>query len=295
VTLLAALTGAVAISFSAIFFALSEVDPITGASYRFAYALPVLALLWWIRRREDERTPAKRWLGFVAGIALGIDVILWHMAIEQIGTGLATLLANSQVIFVAIGGWVLLGEKPTRRIMFAIPVVLVGVAFVSGIGQAGAFGANPILGTAFALLAAVFYAAFLLGFRASNDIAAPAAGPLMEATAGALLVTLLLGLFGPGVDLTPGWPANGWLLALALGPQVAAWLLVGYALPRLPAVETSTIILLQPALTIIWGSVIFTERPSTLQWLGVALILLGVGSVAAARARGAPQPAASAA
>ncbi|MGA7229255.1 MAG: DMT family transporter, partial [Acidimicrobiia bacterium] len=76
-----------------------------------------------------------------------------------------------------------------------------------------------------------------------------------------------------------------------LGAQVCGWLLIGYALPRLPAVETATIILLQPMLTMIWGALIFGERPSIIQLVGALLVLGGVGFVAASRARHAPQPA----
>jgi drug/metabolite transporter (DMT)-like permease len=50
-------------------------------------------------------------------------------------------------------------------------------------------------------------------------------------------------------------------------------------------VETSTIILLQPALTLLWGAIIFEERPSSLQMIGAILVLAGVGTVAVARAR----------
>lgn len=281
--LAAALVGAVFISLSAIFFGLSEVDPVTAAFYRFAYALPVLFVLWWFRRGEDQRTSQRRWLAVASGVALGIDVVLWHMAIEQIGTGLATLIANAQVIFVAIAGWLVLKERPNRLVLVAIPIVLFGVALVSGIGQESAYGANPALGTLMALIAAVFYAAFLLAFRASNHIAAPTAGPLVEATAGGMITILVLSLLGPGIDFSPVWPGHGWLLALALGAQVGAWLLVGYALPRLPAVETATIILIQPAMTIIWGAIIFDERPSNMQWVGVVVVLAGVGLVAIAR------------
>ncbi|MCI0424781.1 MAG: DMT family transporter, partial [Actinobacteria bacterium] len=68
---------------------------------------------------------------------------------------------------------------------------------------------------------------------------------------------------------------------------VAAWLLIGYALPRLPAAETATIVLLQPALTMVWGAVIFGERPSLLQVAGAVIVLAGVGMVAVAGARSA--------
>lgn len=278
------------ISFSAIFFALSETSPVTGAFYRMAYALPVLLLLWVTRRRGDHRPAARRWFAFVAGIALGIDVFAWHSAIDFIGTGLATLLANTQVIFVAVGAWILLGERPRRTTMLTIPVILLGVFLVSGAGQGDAFGDSPVKGTLLALVAAIFYAGFILGYRHSNNDHAPPAGPLMEATAGALLATLVIGLLGPGVDFGIEWPSHGWLLLLALSAQVAGWLLIGFALPRLPAVETATIVLLQPALTMVWGTVIFTERPSTLQLVGALLIFLGVGFVAAMRARTTAQP-----
>jgi drug/metabolite transporter (DMT)-like permease len=293
VTLAAALTGAIMVSFSAILFALADVDPVTGGFYRAAYALPVLLVIWLVRRNQDQRPPNRRWLAFGAGIALGLDVVLWHTSINFIGTGLATLLANSQVIIVAIAAWLLQGEEPSRRVLVAIPIVLVGVTLVSGLGQGGAFGENPLLGAGLALAAAVFYAAFLLGFRASNVEKAPPAGPLLEATAGAVLASLAVGLLGGGIAFAPTWPSHGWLLALALGAQVVAWMLIGYALPRLPAVETATIILVQPALTMIWGSLIFTERPSPLQMAGAALVLIGVGMVAVSRARSPVQPAES--
>jgi drug/metabolite transporter (DMT)-like permease len=288
VTLLAALAGALAISFSAILYALSEVSPVTGAFYRCLYALPVLFVLWWTRRDEDRRTTGKRLIAFGAGILLGLDIVVWHISIEYVGAGLSTLIANSQVIVVAIAAWIFWGERPSRQVAIAVPVVLIGVSLVSGLGRGDAFGTNPLLGTILALFSAVFYAAFILGFRVSNDIQAPSAGPLLESTAGAALAALVAGLIGGGLEFAPTWPAHGWLLALALSSQVAGWLLIGYALPRLPAVETATIILLQPVLTMVWAVLIFSESPSSIQLVGAALVLAGVSFVALARARRTP-------
>jgi len=291
VTVLAALAGAVMISFSAIFFALSGTEPVTGAFFRMAYALPVLFLLWYPRRHRDRRPARRRWMAVGAGMGLGLDVVTWHTAIEHIGAGLATLLVNTQVVFVALAAWMILGEKPRPKVAAAAPVVLGGVALVSGLGQANAFGANPVLGTLLALAAAVFYAIFLLGFRHANDSQAPSAGPLLEATAGAFVVSVIVGVSTGTLELDPGWPAQGWLIALALGAQVVGWLAIGYALPRLPAVETATIVLLQPSLTLVWGALLFAERPSALQIAGVMIVLAGVGFVAFTRAREAPAPA----
>ena len=289
-TLLAALAGAILISFSAIFFALSDVSPMTGAFFRAGYALPVLFVVWYLRRRQDHRSVSRRWVALGSGLALGADMITWHFSIDFIGAGLATLIANTSVIFVALGAWALLGERPRNTTMVAIPVILFGVTLVSGLGQGDAFGANPVRGTLLALLAAIFYATFILGFRHSNDAQAPAAGPLMEATLGALVTTLVLGLITSGIDFEITWPSHGWLLVLALGAQVVAWLMIGYALPRLPAVETATIILIQPALTMVWGAMIFDERPSPLQITGAVIVLAGVAFVAIVRPGRVPPP-----
>jgi drug/metabolite transporter (DMT)-like permease len=289
VKLLAALAGALAISFSAILYALAEVSPTTGAFYRTLYALPVLVVIWWARRDQDRRSRAKRLVAFGAGLVLGLDVVVWHISIEYIGAGLSTLIANAQVIIVAVVAWLFMGERPSRQIVLAIPVVLFGVALVSGLGRGDSFGSNPLLGTLLALVSAVFYAAFILGLRSSNDIQAPSAGPLMEATAGAALAALIMGMFGDGIQFAPSWPAHGWLLALALSSQVAGWLLISYALPRLPAAETATIILLQPVLTMIWGVLIFDEQPSAIQLVGAGLVLAGVGFVAMTSSRRTPK------
>lgn len=287
-TVLAALIGATIISFSAILFSLSGADAMTGAFFRVAYATPVLIALWWFRRDQDHRPARLRWLAVGAGVALGLDMIAWHTSIGYIGAGLATLIANTQVVLVALAAWFIFKERPDQRVLLAIPVVLLGVTLVSGLGQEQAFGADPIRGTLLALVAAVFYAFFILVMKFANASRAPTAGPLMEITIGGLATVALIGAFSGAIDFEVTWPAHGWLLALALGPQVAAWLLIGYALPRLPAARTATIVLLQPALTLIWGAWIFGERPSSMQIIGAAVVLVGVGMVVLTRRRPVP-------
>ncbi len=282
----AALGGAMAISFSAIFFELADVSPQTGAAFRFIYALPLLAILWWRGVDRNRRSPRARILAMVAGVMLGLDVVAWHVAIGDIGTGLATLIANSQVVIVGLLAWVLLGERPSRRLFTAVPIMLIGVALVSGLGRSESYGEDPIRGTLIALVAAFFYAGFLLGYRRSNKVRVPAAGPLFDATLGAAVTTVLLGSVTGTFDSVPIFPAHGWLIALALSTQVVGWLAIGYALPRLPAAETSAVILLQPVATMMWGALLFGERPSLIQLSGAVLVLCGVGLVATASARG---------
>ena len=81
----------------------------------------------------------------------------------------------------------------------------------------------------------------------------------------------------PEFSFAFSWPEHGWLLALALVAQVVGWLLIAAALPRVPALETSVLLLLQPMLTVLWGLLLFSEYLSGLQWAGVVLVLGGVG------------------
>ncbi len=284
----AALAGATAISFSAILFRAAAVEPFTGAFFRMAFAVPVLALLWWTRRRRDDRTAADRLIAFLAGLFLAADVVAWHASIELIGAGLATLIANSQVVVVPMVTWALFRERPSRAALAAMPVVLVGLVLITGVGRTDTFGDRPVLGVAYGALAACFYSAFLIGYRRSNRRLSPPSGPLLEASAGAAVGALAAGMVGGGIDLAPGWPAVGWLLVLALSSQVVGWLAIGYALPRLPAAHTSFAILLQPSLTLVWGALIFGERASWVQVVGVLLVLAGIATVTVGSRQRAP-------
>jgi drug/metabolite transporter (DMT)-like permease len=277
---LLALLGVLAISFSAILVRLAGVAPPTSAFFRCAYALPVLALVWiCFHRRRDRRTASTRWLAFAAGLLLGLDLNVWHRAIELIGAGLSTVLGNTQVVFVGAAAWLLHGERPSRIAIFAVPVVFTGVVLISGLGRSDAYGSNPVLGAVFGLLTALAYTAFLLIYRYANRQKVPPAGPMLDATAGAVLATLVLGLFEESFELDPVWPAHAWLILLALGSQVIGWLLISYVLPRLPALQTSVILLMQPALTVVWALLLLGELLSPLQWSGVTLVLGGVGAL----------------
>jgi drug/metabolite transporter (DMT)-like permease len=207
-----------------------------------------------------------------------------------VGAGLATVLGNTQVVIVALLAWFLLGERPANRVLLAIPVVLAGVVLISGaIGSAEAYGRNPPLGVLTGLVTGLAYAGFLLVLRHGNaDLRRPA-GPLFIATAVAAVASLLMGLPLGEVDLVPGWPAHGYLIALALSSQVVGWLLISVSLPRLPAALTSVVLTLQPVAAVMLGIVLLGEAPSTVQLAGAATILVGMSLAALGRPSRAPR------
>ena len=284
--ILAALTGAVAISFSGILYRVAHVSPSTGAVFRCLYAVPPLLLLAKLEdRRYGPRPLKQRGLAWLAGVLFAVDLIAWHQGIEEVGAGLATVLGNLQVVLVGLLAWAILRERPSNRSLAAIPVALVGVILISGVLEQGAYGRNPGLGVAFGILTAVSYAGFLLLLRQSNrDLRRPA-GPLFDATLVAGLTCIPIGLVIGNLDWTPGWPAQGYLLLLALSSQVLGWLLISITLPRLPAALTSVLLTFQPVLTVLFAWAILDESPSALQLGGVALVLCGLLIVSTGRRR----------
>jgi drug/metabolite transporter (DMT)-like permease len=272
-----ALLGAVTIAFSSILVRLSHASPSTAAIFRCVYALPLLGLIAW---REDRRLGGRPWaqrrVAVAAGMFFAVDLILWHRSIEDVGAGLATVLANVQVVLVPLVAWMLLGERPGRRILVALPIAMLGVVLISGALDHAAYGRDPARGALYGLGAGCAYVGFLLLLRrGGSDLRRPA-GPLFDATATAAVACVLAGLIIGDGDLAPDWPGAGWLIVLALTSQVLGWLLITSSLPRLPAALTSLLLTVQPIGSLLLGAAIFAEAPSSLQLTGAGLVLIGL-------------------
>ena len=277
--------GATCISASAILVTLAGTGAATTAFYRCLLALPVLtALLLLEQRRLGPRPLAAHLWAVVAGLFLAVDFVLWNHAIAAVGAGIATVLGNLQVLFVALTAWLAFRERPQRSFLIALPVVMAGVVLVSGLLGRAAGGIHPLAGIGYGVGTSVAYAGFILVLRQTSARTPHVAGPLAEATASAAVGALLLGLVFGSLQLTISWRAFGWLLLLAMSSQTIGWLLITSSLPRLPAAITSLMLLLQPAAAVLLAAVVLSERPTLIQLAGALLVCCGV--LAASRAAG---------
>lgn len=263
---------------------LADVTPTTAAFFRCAYAVPLLLLLARAERAEIGRTTRARVMAAVAGVLFAADLVFWHIAIDAVGAGLATVLGNLQVVMVGLFAWVLLGEKMERKLIVSVPLALVGVVLISGVFGQDSYGENPAVGVVFGVLTALSYSAFILILRrGSADLSKPV-GPLSDATLAAAVTALAIGALQGDLELAPEWPAHGWLVTLAVTSQVVGWLLISISLPRLPAALSSVLLTIQPVGSVFLGMLLLDESPSALQLSGVVLILSGV-MLAATRSR----------
>jgi drug/metabolite transporter (DMT)-like permease len=260
-----------------VFYLYAEVSPATGTVYRALFGLPLLALVGYMERRRYGPLPTRSVrLAAIAGIFFAGDLLSWHHAIEAVGAGLATVLGNLQVIIVGVVAWLVFGERPSRAALAALPVVLLGVVLISGVIGEGAYGADPTLGVVLGLITALCYSGYLLVMRRGGRDPRRPAGPVAIATLSTFLVASLVGTIGQDIDWTPGLESLFWLAMLGITAQSIGYLCISISLPRLPAIVTSIILLVQPVISMGLAMVLLGEHPSPAQLSGVVLVIGGI-------------------
>jgi drug/metabolite transporter (DMT)-like permease len=276
--------GAACISPMTVLVALAGTAAVPTVVYRCGLALPVLAGLAWAEQRRHGPRPAfRRGYAVAAGLFLAIDLVLFNHTITDLGAGISTVIGTVYLPFVTALAWLVLAERPSRRFLLMLPVVLAGIVLASGLAGSSGTGRHPVAGVLYGVAANAAYAVFLLILRQTGqgrDGTRQVAGQVFDATAGAAAGAVLFGLVSGGLRLAVSWPALGWLLVLALLVQTAGWLLITSSLPRLPAALSSLLLLLQPAAAMALAAVVLDQRPTGVQIAGAALVCGGVLVVA---------------
>jgi drug/metabolite transporter (DMT)-like permease len=278
-----AIVGAAIIATSALLVAQAGTTVATSAAARCLFAFPLLLALALIRRSGPVASTSVVW-ACAAGAFFAADLLLWHTAIAAVGTGLATVLANCQVAIVGLVAWGLLKEVPTRGQLAAVPIVLGGIIAISGVVGGTSFGSAPVLGAVTGAATGIAYSGFLLSMRMATPPQEHPAVALAVATLVSGLLCLLVGMASPSLVGEIEWGLSAgqlsWLLALAVGSQVVAWLLITEAFKLLPAIVVSLVLTLQPVVSLLLGAVLLHERPGPTQWLGALLVLGGMVTAA---------------
>jgi len=273
----------------------------TTAFFRCAYAIPILILFALVGRRRGLRVPrdpasatslrptslraTSLRAPALAGVLLSIDLIVWDRSIALIGAGLSTVVQDTQVVFVVLAGWLLAGERVSRRTTAAIPVILMGVALIAGVGApAGDHGL--VAGTALAVLSAVAYAGFIYLLRWPGGRGRTGTSTrLLVATSSAAITSCVVGAAGGNLQIRPAWPSAGWLLLLAISTQVFGWLIVASAAQKLTAGQASIALLLQPVAAVVYGAAFLGEAMTWTQGAGTLVVIAGVSAAGFAEAR----------
>jgi drug/metabolite transporter (DMT)-like permease len=266
--------GALCVSASAVLLGLADTTPATATTARSLLALPVVAALAVFERRRNGGLNDRDYFWAAGcGVLFAGDMLWWTQAIPEVGAGLSTVLVNTQVAIVPMLAWLIDRERSGPWFLWSLPVILAGVLLAGGVFEHGISGTNPTLGTVHAIAAALCYSGFLFLLRRGGQGGRPLQ-TYAVVLASATVVSAAVGFISDGLDISPGWPTAGWLILVTITGQLLGWLLVAFCSPRLPSDVSSALLLLTPIGAVVLGALVLAERPSALQLVGCAVVLV---------------------
>ena len=268
------LVGVAALSWAAPLIRLADAPPLVVASLRMTFAaLPLLALSG-LRRREELSLLERRDVALLllAGIALAAHFGFWVASLQDTSIAASTAIVATQPLFVGLGAWLWLRERPTRALFAAIAIAACGALLLAGSDLGDGVS---LRGDAFAALGAVFASIYLVaGRRVRARLSNVSYAALVNAIAA---IALLAALAASGESLL-GWGAEAYvfIVLLALVPQLMGHGALTWALGSLPAAVVAVAVLGEPVGATAIGATLLGERPTLLEAIGAALLLAGV-------------------
>jgi drug/metabolite transporter (DMT)-like permease len=267
-------------SFVATKLALKDVSPITVVWLRFAIGVAILGLAVAIRRQFAWPRPID--LAYFA--VLGFIGITFHQWLQS--TGLVTSQATTTAwivattpIFMALLGWLVLGERLRWMQVGGIILAALGVLLVVTRGNLALLGRGQFvaLGDTLILLSAPNWAIFSALSR--RGLQRHSATRMMFYVMGfGWLFSSLLFFSGPGLSqvgrLTlAGWVGIGFLGFFCSGLAYIFWY---DALQTLPTAQAGAFVYLEPFVTVVVAALVLQEPLLRAALLGGGAILVGV-------------------
>ncbi len=250
----------------------SRMRPGELLSLRFLVASVVL----WTYAVAARRSPLKMsFQQMTACAALGVlgyavFTTLYFHALEGLSASLTILLLYTYPVMVTLGAHWLFKERVTWKQGSALPLVCAGLLMLSyGSGDISVVKGYAIW---LALLAAVFYAAYILASRQLlRSVNALAAGLYIMTAA---TVTFIL-LSPPGMSRIAELNVAAWgsVIGLALVSTVGPMTLFLSGLKKLTSTETSLLSIVEPITATTAAALMLHESLSRLQIAGGVLII----------------------
>ena len=240
-----------------------EVGPLGAAWLRLAWAGLIMLVL--LRPRPSQFTRSS----FLASAALGVVTaavtMLFMAAVERLPMGTASALEFLGPLGVAVARSQGLGRA--YALLASVGVLLLTEPWT---------GDTDPVGVAYALGAAVCWAAYILLTQRVGDQVSGVTGLAVSMPVAGLVATAVA---GPSVAPMLTWDVLLYGLALAILLPVIPFTLELLALRRLNAGAFGTLMALEPAFALLVGLVVLSQVPGLLPILGLACVVVaGIGA-----------------
>ncbi len=269
------LVGLLSISFASIFIKMCDAPSMVIATYRL-----VIASLFYVGFTSVKGGKISRGLSVsqikimvVSAIFLTIHFSTWITSLKYTSVASSVVLVQSAPIFVALGSFVFLRERPSFLMILGIVIALVGTIIISI--HDFSLDQSSLIGNLLALGGAIGAAGYLLAgrsLRAKVDTFRYVT--IVYSITAALLLTITL---FSGASMT-GYSPRIYLLFLAIAffPQIIGHTSFNWALKYFSATAVSILLLGEPIGASILAVIFLGETLSLVKIIGGMVILGGV-------------------
>ena len=271
---LAIVGASVMVSFSTIFFRLSDSPAMVMTFYRmFFAALIIIPLALW-RCRSGFREMDRRDLlmSILSGVVFAVHIAAFFESLNHVSIASCLVLTDTAVFFVALFMMVFFKESVSRKGWVIIALTFGGCVLIT---VSDMTGENGLLGDILALLSSVLFAVYaMVGRRVRSRVSTLVYTSILYSSAAVTSFAIITVSDLPSMTCGP----NDLLLGLGLavcctifGHTVYNW---GLRYEKAAFVAITT--LLEPVFGTFLGFLIFGEVPGILVILGSVVVLLGV-------------------
>jgi drug/metabolite transporter (DMT)-like permease len=255
-------------------------DVATAVCVRSGVTALVVGALLVVQRVPVHLQPRHRLALPAIGLLIGVQSLCLYSAVARLPVALALLAFNTYPLWTALWARLVYRHRPERRVLLAMPVMLVGLALAldvfgaaSGLGAAGQWQRIGA-GVAFALAAA---ATFGLALVLTQHEAADVDGRARTFSTMALVGLIALGVVGlQGGFHLPHAPVGWWGLAALTFLYGTAFTIMFTVLPRLGVVGNSAIMNVEPVFALVLAWAILGQAIAPLQVAGGLLVVATV-------------------
>lgn len=265
--------GIICISIFPILVKLNLTPGLISAFYRMAIASAILVPYVLITKQFKITSPKAFWLSVICGVVFGLDVGVWNIAIQQSTATQATLLTNLSPVWVGIGAFLFLKDKPKRNFWLGTVVAIIGMVLLVGFDLFLNFNFN--LAFIFGILSGMLYAIYMLtSKRILGELQVMTFMTVSLVSSATALGALSYALDEP----FSGFSDAGWLVLVIQGVvcQLMAWLLISFATKHMRATRVSVSLLGQAVLASVLAWWLLDEQVSLQMVIGGIVLLLGI-------------------
>ena len=230
----------------------------------------ILATIFLKKKISFEAIKNNLYLLVFSGLAVGLNWIFLFQGYKYTSISNATLSYYFAPVFVTILAPVVLKEKLTLSKFLCVLMALVGMFCIVGVD--GINGGSDLIGIAYGLLAAGFYASVILMNKFLKGIDSIEITVIQLISAAITLLPYVLYVEGLGI-LSVSSVSIPYILILGIVHTGIAYLLYFSSLQGLKGQTIAVLSYIDPVFAIIISAVILKEQLGVLQIIGGVLIL----------------------